>query len=90
MSTLLPLSGREREVLDLFDQGLSYKEIADRLQISPHTVRTHAREVIVKTLALSLRHAAYLRRPPSQTDHTPASSPDDPLPDRSCRHAART
>lgn len=59
---MLNLSPREKEVLALFDQGLSYKEIADRLQISPHTVRTHAREVIAKTVAVSLRHAAYVRR----------------------------
>lgn len=74
---MLPsLSTREKEVLALFDQGLSYKEIAARLKISIHTVRTHARMVIVKTMALSLRHAAYLRRQPAteQTSRKLASS----------------
>lgn len=56
------LTNREKEILALFDQGKSYKEIADALQISRHTVRTHARIVIIKCAAVSLRHAAYLQR----------------------------
>lgn len=59
---MTPLTAREKEILCLFDQGKSYKEIAELLQISPHTVRTHARLVIIKCAAVSLRHAAYLQR----------------------------
>ena len=37
----LGISSREIEVLDLLAEGCSNKEIADRLCISPHTVKTH-------------------------------------------------
>lgn len=59
---MLPLSQREREVLELFDQGFSYKEIGVRLGISAHTVKSYCQRIIVKSLATSLRHAAWLRR----------------------------
>ena len=42
------LSDRENEVLDLISEGLIYKEIADRLFISPETVRKHVRNVYKK------------------------------------------
>ena len=42
------LSEREIEVLELISQGLIYKEIADRLFISPETVRKHVRNVYKK------------------------------------------
>jgi DNA-binding NarL/FixJ family response regulator len=60
---MLELSKREREVLALFDQGLSYKEIGSDLNISEHTVKAYAERIIIKTIARSLRHAAFLRRP---------------------------
>jgi len=37
------LRPRERLVLDLYADGLTTKQIADTLVISPHTVRTHAK-----------------------------------------------
>ena len=37
----LGISGRELEVLELVAAGHSNKEIADRLCVSPHTVKTH-------------------------------------------------
>lgn len=37
----LGISPREREVLELLAAGLANKEIADRLNVSPHTVKTH-------------------------------------------------
>lgn len=43
-----PLSAREREVLDLLAEGLPYKQIADRLGISPHTVHNHLRKIYGK------------------------------------------
>jgi two-component system response regulator DesR len=35
------LTGREREVLDLIAEGSTNREIADRLFLSPHTVKEH-------------------------------------------------
>jgi DNA-binding NarL/FixJ family response regulator len=43
-----PLSGREREILNLLTEGLAYKQIADRLGISPHTVHNHLRRIYGK------------------------------------------
>ncbi len=42
------LSEREQQVLDLLSQGLIYKEIADKLQISYETVHTYIRRVYEK------------------------------------------
>jgi DNA-binding NarL/FixJ family response regulator len=42
------LSGREREVLELMVQGFVKKEIADRLQLSYHTVDHHLRSIYTK------------------------------------------
>ena len=42
------LTGRERDVLRGLVDGLSYKQIADRLGVSVHTVRTHIRALYKK------------------------------------------
>ena len=42
------LSGREREVAMLFASGLKYKEIAQRLNVSPSTVRCQLNSVYTK------------------------------------------
>lgn len=42
------LSKREREILDLLAEGLPYKLIADRLEISPNTVHNHLRRIYGK------------------------------------------
>ncbi|MFH2003993.1 MAG: response regulator transcription factor [Bacteroidota bacterium] len=44
----IPLSMREIQVKTLHFQGLNYKEIADKLYISPSTVRTHIRNIRTK------------------------------------------
>lgn len=44
----VPLSSREREIAQLASQGLTNKQIADRLFISPETVKTHLRSVFRK------------------------------------------
>lgn len=46
--TVDPLSSREIEVLELIVQGLSNKEIADRLYISESTVKGHLRNILDK------------------------------------------
>jgi DNA-binding NarL/FixJ family response regulator len=45
---LAELSEREQQVLDLLSQGLIYKEIADKLQISYETVHTYIRRIYEK------------------------------------------
>ncbi len=44
----LPLTRREREVLALVGQGLSNREIAERLCISPYTVQNHLGNLYAK------------------------------------------
>ncbi len=42
------LSQREQEILEHLSRGYRYKEIADRLFLSPETVRTHIRNIYSK------------------------------------------
>ena len=42
------LADREREVLSLLSKGFLYKEIADQLGISTHTVNSHIRRIYEK------------------------------------------
>ena len=44
----LAISKRELEVLQLMAQGMSNREIADRLFVSPNTVKTHSSRVFEK------------------------------------------
>jgi len=48
------LTSRERQVVDLLGEGLSNKEIATRLHIAVHTVKSHVHNVLEK-LALRSR-----------------------------------
>ncbi len=52
-----PLSAREREVLGYLAEGLSGAAIAERLVLSPETVRTHVRNAMEK-LGASTRSQA--------------------------------
>ncbi|HEX4683720.1 MAG TPA: response regulator transcription factor [Gemmatimonadaceae bacterium] len=57
------LTRREREVIELIGEGLSNKEIAQRLDIASHTVKSHVRNVMEKlALHTRLQIAAYVRR----------------------------
>ncbi len=42
------LSPREKEVLDLVSEGLTNKEVADRLYISENTVKYHMKNILDK------------------------------------------
>lgn len=44
-SAICALTRREREVLNLRAKGLVYKQIADRLGISTHTVKNHLESI---------------------------------------------
>lgn len=43
-----PLSARQSEVLALVAQGLSYKEVGERVYLSPRTVKYHMAEIMRK------------------------------------------
>jgi DNA-binding NarL/FixJ family response regulator len=59
-----PLSGREREVLSLMASGATNREIAERLYLSPHTVKEHTsalyRKLGVRNRAEAVRRAERL------------------------------
>ena len=58
------LTPREHRVVSLIGEGLSNKAIARELGISPHTVKSHVRNVMDKlTLHSRLQIAAYLHKP---------------------------
>lgn len=44
----LGISAREYEVLELISQGMSNKEIAEKLFVSENTVKTHVSSLLVK------------------------------------------
>jgi len=57
------MTRREREVIELIGEGLSNKEIAQRLNIAAHTVKSHVRNVMEKlALHTRLQIAAFSRR----------------------------
>ena len=57
------MTRRESEVIALIGEGLSNKEIAQRLEIATHTVKSHVRNVMEKlALHTRLQIAAYSHR----------------------------
>jgi DNA-binding NarL/FixJ family response regulator len=57
------MTKREREVIELIAEGLSNKEIASRLHIATHTVKSHVRNIMEKlTLHTRLQIAAYAHK----------------------------
>jgi DNA-binding NarL/FixJ family response regulator len=59
-ATILVLSAREREVLDLLARGLTGEQVAVRLFLSPETIRTHIRNAMRKLEADTRVHAVAL------------------------------
>ncbi|MGE5809178.1 MAG: response regulator transcription factor, partial [Nitrospirota bacterium] len=45
------LTQREIEIVKLVEEGLTYKEIGERLSISTHTVHTHIKNIYEKLQA---------------------------------------
>jgi DNA-binding NarL/FixJ family response regulator len=57
------MTPREREVINLIAEALSNKEIAARLNLATHTVKSHVRNVMEKlTLHTRLQIAAYAHK----------------------------
>ena len=58
------LSNKEREILTLISQGLTSREIAQKIFLSPYTINTHRRNILRKTgaknilavVALAIQH----------------------------------
>jgi len=68
-----PLTNREWEVLRLLGQGVATREIARRLHIAPHTVRSHVQRVMSKLGVHSrLEAVALARRTGLLTGHAAA------------------
>ena len=72
------MTTRERQVIDLIAEGMSNKRIARRLRISPHTVKSHVRNILEKlALHSRLQVAAYAHRTeslPSETESRTSES----------------
>jgi DNA-binding NarL/FixJ family response regulator len=51
------LSKREREIMDLLAQGLTGEQVAERLYLSPETIKTHIRNAMNKLEAHTRVHA---------------------------------
>jgi DNA-binding NarL/FixJ family response regulator len=51
------LSKREREIMDLLAQGLTGEQVAERLFLSPETIKTHIRNAMSKLEANTRVHA---------------------------------
>jgi len=63
----IQLTAREREVVALISEGLSNKELAERLHIATYTVKSHIHNILEK-LALNtrLQIAAFIRKEESE------------------------
>ncbi len=73
---VVSLTGREEEVLVLLSKGYSNKEIADRIELSVDTVRSHLKHIYEKMHVRSRTEAVirYMSFKPSSND------PDGPTP----------
>src|SRR5215210_1186069 len=69
-----PLTRREREILGLLAEGMSGAQIAEKLVLSPETVRTHVRNAMAKLGASTRSQAVALAL---QRDEI-AGRPSDP------------
>jgi DNA-binding NarL/FixJ family response regulator len=71
------LSKREREIMDLLAQGLTGEQVAERLFLSPETIKTHIRNAMAKLEANTRVHAIAIAlregfiSPPAQTSGRP-------------------
>jgi DNA-binding NarL/FixJ family response regulator len=61
---LATLTPREREVLSCLAEGAGRREVAERLHVSAHTVRTHLQNIMAKLGVHSVLEAMALTRSP--------------------------
>jgi two-component system, NarL family, nitrate/nitrite response regulator NarL len=54
------LTTRQRAVLKLIAQGLTYKAVARRLHVEPSTVRTHLNDLHHRLGSANAPHAVYI------------------------------
>lgn len=54
-----PLSERETTVLKLLSKGMNYKDVAETIFLSPHTVKTHIKHIYSKLHVHSRAEAIY-------------------------------
>src|SRR5436190_4074394 len=71
-----PLSDREREILGMLATGESGAQIAERLVLSPETVRTHIRNAMSKLGASSRAQAVALAVQRQEIDAQGAGNPE--------------
>jgi DNA-binding NarL/FixJ family response regulator len=61
------LTNREKEIVELISDGLSNKQIAQRLHIATHTAKSHVHNILEKlTLSSRLQIAAFARKQDSE------------------------
>jgi predicted ATPase/DNA-binding CsgD family transcriptional regulator len=72
-----PLSSREQEIADLVGSGLTNREIAERLIISPRTVESHVEHIKAKLgFARRARIVAWALDRPSDNGASPRANPN--------------
>ena len=54
-----PLSERESGILRLLSKGMNYKDVADELFLSPHTVKSHIKNIYAKLHVKNRAEAIY-------------------------------
>ena len=54
-----PLSDRETEILRHLSQGKNYKDVADELFLSPHTIKSHIKNIYAKLHVKNRAEAIY-------------------------------
>ncbi len=76
---LAGLTAREREVLELLSEGMSNREIADKLFIAPKTASVHVSNILAKLGASSRTEAAAIAYRQGPAGDAPAPVPPPPL-----------
>ena len=59
MDTIIRLTSREAEVLQLLARGCTYSQVSDQLGVSMHTVESHVKNVYRKLGVHSARAAVW-------------------------------